>query len=97
MDTSAKIKTSYYDRGAESVKIQVGDKVYLQNAHCGIGLARTFCRKWNGPYRIIEKVSNVDFKIEDIRKGTIIPAHAKWLNIARGGGSFPEDKNGECT
>lgn len=45
-----------------SVKIKVGDRAYLQNTDCRVGIVRKFCRKWDGPYRIIEKVSNVDIK-----------------------------------
>lgn len=86
LDAFAKIKKPYYDHGAESVRIQVGDRVYLQNAHCGVCLARKFCQKCNGPYRIIERVQNVDFKIKDIKEGTIITAHPNRLKVARGGG-----------
>lgn len=75
-------------------KKQIGDRVYLQIAHCQVCLARIFCKKWNGLYRIIVKVFNVDFKIKDIRKGTRITAHGNRLRVAHLCGLFPSIRMG---
>ncbi len=54
----------YYDRKTKYRHFEVGEKVYLQNTACKIGvipkLTKVHCK---GPYRIMEKKSVLNYRI----------------------------------
>jgi len=52
-----------------------GDKIYLYHPYTKKGFNRKMTRRWKGPYNVIEKLSNVNYKIE--RKGKFQDVHVQ--------------------
>jgi hypothetical protein len=52
-----------YDKKASDLKYSIGDYVYCYFPDILVGGSRKFCKTFSGPYILIEKVSDVNFKI----------------------------------
>ena len=54
-----------YDRRAKVRKFKENDLVYLYNPAKKPGLTRKFHRPWAGPFKVITKISDLNYKIVD--------------------------------
>jgi hypothetical protein len=54
---------SYYDRKAKERKFEVGDQVYLFNQAKKPGRCNKFRPFWQGPFVVVQKVSELNYKI----------------------------------
>ena len=68
----------YYDKGRKLREFNVGDLVYLLNTAAKHGPSRKFAYRWEGPYSIVEKLSQLNYKI-DKGKEHSITVHVKRL------------------
>lgn len=71
----------HYDKGTEGALFRVGDRVYVEQPQGGVGLARKLSPKWRGPYRVIEQLSPVTFRVREITGGAIATVHANRLKF----------------
>jgi hypothetical protein len=67
---SHELAKKYYDRRAQEVLLKKGDFVYLYNPIAKRGRAKKFEYKYQGPYRILEKISPLIYKLQ-IEEGTL--------------------------
>ena len=56
----------YYDRNMKSGSFKVGDLVLLKNHAIKPGEVRKFHKKWRGPYLVLEKLSEVNYRVEPV-------------------------------
>lgn len=71
---------NYADRKTNSVKFEIGDYVYRTNEHTRPGRSKKLTSIYLGPYQIIEKLSDDNFKIRQKNKNLTV--HANRLKIA---------------
>lgn len=69
----------YYDRKTSNVTYQIGDLVYLFDTSVKRGLSKKLSKPWLGPFRIIEAIGPVTFKIKELNKNRIQIVHANRL------------------
>jgi len=65
----AEIKTKIYaDQDTNTKTFKIGDKVLLQDETLRRGRSKKLEAPWTGPYRVTEKLSDVNYKIQIKRK-----------------------------
>jgi len=79
----------YYDKDSSSnLKFKVGDKVILREMRVGLG---KFHLRWDGPFTIIKKLSNVNYVIRKDDSLTDIVVHVNRLRTYRDRGIHPDN------
>jgi hypothetical protein len=58
----------YYDRKSRAANYNIGDLVLLKDVTVKPGTAAKFKKNWKGPYKVIEKVTDLDYKIKQVNK-----------------------------
>ena len=53
----------YFDKGVETGQYAPGDLVFLFNPQVKRGEAANFHRKWKGPYEVLERTTEVNYRI----------------------------------
>ena len=61
----------YYDKGTKLREFNVGDLVYLLNPAAKHGPSRKFAYRWEGPYPIVEMLSQLNYKIDKGRERSV--------------------------
>ena len=54
----------YFDRGVKERLYQPGDQVFLFDPQLKPGEAAKFHRKWKGPYKVLERTTEVNYRIK---------------------------------
>ena len=54
------------DRHGKPYPYYVGDRVWLYTPKTKVGLSKKLLHCWHGPYRLVEKLSSVTFKLQTI-------------------------------
>lgn len=67
---------------AREAPFRVGERVYLECVQTKTGLARKLTPKWKGPYRIVDQLSAVNFRIREIAGPATSVVHANRLKPA---------------
>jgi hypothetical protein len=62
---------THYDKNGQNGSFAVGALVLLKNHHLRPDEVSKFHRKWKGPYRVLEKLSEVNFRVENVTGGRI--------------------------
>lgn len=83
-----------HDKNAGDEGYRVGDRVYLRVETVPSGMSRKLAPKWSGPFRVIEKLSEVTFKIHDVSRGEDKVVHANRLKLAHD--PFAEAITNDC-
>ena len=75
----------YYDRGVKNCSYQPGDLVFLYNPALKPGEASKFRRYWKGPYVVLERVTEVNYKIRELdgSRATVQVVHFNNLKLFR--------------
>ena len=73
----------YFDKHAKHCEFEVGDTVYLYNPAVKKGVSTKFRRPWQGPWRVTEKKSRLNYAIVDERGRRLI-VHVNRLKKAYG-------------
>jgi transposase InsO family protein len=60
-----------YDRKSDVTGYQAGDAVYLYSPHVKRGLSPKLARKWHGPFKVIERLTDVVYRVQQSPKGRI--------------------------
>ena len=58
----------YYDQKTKEPVFEVGQRVWVYTPRTRKGLSKKLMHNWLGPYRIVEKLSPVHFKLRTIAK-----------------------------
>jgi transposase InsO family protein len=66
---------------SSSVKIKVGDTVFLHNKSVKPGLTKAFRKPWVGPYKVLEQLGPVNFKICKVNGKKVINVHSNRLKL----------------
>ena len=73
----------YYDQHSRDHPFEVGHKVWIYNPAVKPGLTKKLSCLWHGPYRLMDQVSPVSFKVSDVKgkllKGTVHVSRMKQL------------------
>jgi hypothetical protein len=72
-------RKEYYDRKAEEPPFRIGDLVLLHTPQIKRGQTYKLARLWKGPYRILEKLGPVNFRIARVGSTTSTLVHANRL------------------
>ena len=65
LDTAHRSQQSAYDRRARGTRYAAGDKVYVFTPVVKQGQFHKFSSYWNGPMNVIQRVTDVDYLVED--------------------------------
>jgi len=72
----AKIRAKTYAVKDINLKtFKIGDKILLQDETLRQGRSKKLDAQWTGPYRIVEKISDVNYKIQMKRKTICVHAN----------------------
>jgi len=72
----AKIKAKMYtDKDINLKTFKIGDKVLLQDETLRRGCSKKLDAQWTGPYRVVDKISDVNYKIQIKRKTICVHAN----------------------
>ena len=67
----------YYDQKTKATVFEVGQRVWVYTPRTRKGLSKKLKHNWLGPYRVVEKLSRVDFKLRTItNKKVAFSCHA---------------------
>ena len=69
-----------YDSTHKDVAFKEGQLVMVHHPIARPGLSPTPKRKWDGPYRILEQVSPVNFRIRHVDTGKSMTVHVQRLS-----------------
>ena len=72
----------YYDRKAKMRNFEKGDYVYVYNPAAKQGAARKFACSWEGPYPIVEKLSQLTYRIRK-DDGKLVVVHVNRIKECR--------------
>jgi hypothetical protein len=86
---SHEVAKKYYDRKPREILLKRGDFVYLYNPIAKRGRAKKFEYKYQGPYRILEKISPLIYKLE-VEEGKSTVVHVNRLKRAYTGPQVKE-------
>jgi len=70
-----------YDRRAKVRNFEENDLVYLYNPAKKPGLTRKFHKPWTGPFKIVKKISDLNYRIVD-QNGKLQVVHVNRLKRA---------------
>ena len=73
--TSARRQKTSYDRRVQGAGYDEGDFVWLYNHTRKKGASQKLVSRWEGPYLIIRKLSNVNYRIQDKPRGKMRVVH----------------------
>ena len=78
-----------YDKRAKFRKFEVGDTVYvtdeaIHSRRMKDGMSRKFAQFWRGPYLVVQKLSDVNFKIKKIEDNKVEIVHVNRLKLQGG-------------
>ena len=62
----------YYDQKTKEPVFEVGQRVWVYTPRTRKGLSKKLMHNWLGPYRIVEKLSPVHFKLRTIAKKKLL-------------------------
>ena len=79
----------YYDRNIKEIKYCAGDLVRRWQPQVMKGAKRKLTRNWTGPWVIVEKLTDVLFKIKHSKNSPIVVIHADNLKPYHGEISLP--------
>ena len=74
----------YYDRNVRSTNYDVGDLVRRSQPKVMIGTKSKLARKWTGPWIIMQRLSDVLYKIQVSRRSKPVIVHSDNLKLYRG-------------
>lgn len=57
---------AYYDQRAREPQFELGDRVWVFSPKTKKGISKKLLHRWHGPYRIIEKLSPVHYKLRTL-------------------------------
>ena len=63
---SHQVNKQYYDRKAKVRTFEPNDIVYLFNPSIKPGLSKKFKNPWTGPYKVVEKLSDLNYRIQNL-------------------------------
>lgn len=61
--TSQKRQREYYDRNSKDGTYRPGDEIWLRDKHVKPGDPAKFHKKWKGPYKVLERLSEVTYRV----------------------------------
>ena len=70
-----------YDQKTKEPVFEVGQRVWVYTLRTRKGLSKKLMHNWLGPYRIVEKLSPVHFKLRMINKKVAFSCHVNRMKI----------------
>ena len=78
-----KRQKDYYDARTTKPRFAINDKVRLHNPAVKAGTTKKFRKPWTGPYRVIEVIDDVVYRIEHCQTGKMQVVHVNRLKPVR--------------
>ena len=57
---------NYYDKTHRQVEFTIGSQVMLYTPRTIKGFSTKFLKRWTGPYKIINKITDLNYRIESL-------------------------------
>ena len=73
-----------YDRRVSKHTYKVGDAVWVRTYAKPKGLSRKLQLRWDGPYKVVGKISDLTYKVQKSRKTSFKVVHFNRLKLYRG-------------
>ena len=89
LNQSAVRQKEYYDRGIKEIKYAPGNLVRRWQPQIASGAKKKMARNWTGPWIIIEKLTDVLFKIKHSHNSPPVIIHADNLKPYKGEKTMP--------
>lgn len=83
LEASRKQKT-LYDRRVSKHSYKIGDAVWLRSYRKPRGLSRKLQLRWEGPFKIVGKISDLTYKVQKNKKSDFKVVHFNRLKPYRG-------------
>ena len=91
LQTAHEIRKAYYDKKVHGKSFAEGDLVWLFSPAVPRGQSKKIHHPWSGPYRIIEKMSECDYKIKKLTgRKTVRVVHFNRLKLCDPGTRFSD-------
>ena len=91
LQTAHEIQKAYYDKKVHGKSFAEGDLVWLFSPAVPRGQSKKLHHPWSGPYRIIEKMSECDYKIKKLTgRKTVRVVHFNRLKLCDPGTRFSD-------
>lgn len=88
---AAESRKGQYDKRSADADFEVGERVYLRVEQTGQGLSRKLAPKWKGPYRVVEQLSSVVYRLRCSNGGRgTFTVHANRLKRMMYEGPYPQ-------
>ena len=91
--TSHERRKEHYDKRVHGQPFAAGDLVWLHSTVIPPGQSRKLHHPWTGPYKILEKISDSDYKIKGLRGRKQCHVHFDRLKRCIPGTRFDNDIN----
>ena len=90
-----------YDKRAKLRRFEVGDVVYITNEavrsrRLKEGMSRKFAYPWLGPFKIVQKISEVNFKVKEEGGEKVVIVHVNRIKPQNGGDWDKNEGRGKC-
>ena len=73
----------YYDQKQKQVNFQINDQVMVYFPVAIQGLSKKLTAKWRGPFVILEKLSEVNYRIKEVNGDKVFAVHVRRLRNYR--------------
>ena len=73
----------YYDKTHKPVEFQEGQFIMLFTPHKQTGLSTKFLSTWDGPFKVISKLSHVNYRIESLCETKTMVVHVQTMKTYR--------------
>jgi hypothetical protein len=67
----------YYDRKHKQVDFHVNDLVMIYFPATKIGKTYKFLAKWDGPYKVLAKINDVNYRVASLAQDKILAVHVQ--------------------
>ena len=91
LNAAHRVQRELYNKKTHGKPYKDGDLVWLHNSAMPPGASRLLANLWTGPYRIVTKLSDLDYKIEEVygKKPPVI-VHFNRLKLCPPGTRLPQ-------
>ena len=70
-------KKEYYDRSHSDIKFKIGSFIILRTPTAKVGLSKKLIPQFNGPYEVLQKCSDLNYKVKCLKNNKIQRVHVQ--------------------
>ena len=73
----------YYDKTHRTVNFEEGSQIMLFTPHTKVGFSTKFLSRWDGPFTVLNKLSNLNYRVENLDKSRTMVVHVQRMRKYR--------------